>query len=90
MLETITIYAATIAPAITAFLGMILLFCKGISKVKGAAADITRRDEIVKLTEQNAELQRELARTNKTIRLLTDKIVKIQGYADFTLNDKED
>lgn len=90
MLETITIYAASIAPAITAFLGMVFLFIKGISKIKRAAADITRRDDIVKLAEENAELRRELCRTNKSLRLLIDKIVKIQGYTDFTLNDKEE
>lgn len=90
IIETIVAYAAIIGPAITAIFGLVFLFAKGISRVKGAAAEISSHDEIKQLVTENRALRAELHKTNKSVRLLTDKIARIEGYSDAVLNDKED
>lgn len=89
MTETI-IYAIGLSPAVAAVLGCIFLFAKGVATLKRAAADISKRDDIVELVKENKILRQDLAKTTRSLRLLTDKIVKIQGYSDELLNDKED
>ena len=89
LMEIMIAYAAIIGPALTSIFGTAFLFRKGISHVKGAADDISQHDDIKKLAASNEELRRDLRETNKTIRLLTDKIAKIEGYSDNKLG-KED
>lgn len=90
IIETIVAYAAIVGPALTAIFGLVLLFTKGISRVKGAAAEISSHEEIKQLVAENRALRAELHKTNKSVRLLTDKIARIEGYSDAVLNDKED
>lgn len=90
IIEAIVAYAAIVGPALTAIFGLVFLFTKGISRVKGAAAEISARDDIKQLVAENHALRAELRKTNKSVRLLTDKIARIEGYTDAILKDDDE
>ena len=89
IIEAIVAYAAIVGPALTAIFGLVFLFAKGIARVKGAAAEISSHEDIKQLVAENRSLRAELHKTNQSVRLLTDKIARIEGYSDAVLGDKE-
>ena len=89
IIEAIVAYAAIIGPAITAIFGLVFLFTKGISRVKGAAAEISSHEDIKRLVAENHALRAELRKTNQSVRLLTDKIARIEGYTDAIIEEQE-
>lgn len=89
IIEAIVAYAAIVGPAITAIFGLVFLFTKGISRVKGAAAEISSHEDIKRLVAENHALRAELRKTNQSVRLLTDKIARIEGYTDAIIEEQE-
>ena len=88
-LTTAATYGVFLLPFLTSFFGSMFLYKKGISKVKDAADTITGRDDITRLVGENQALREEIRQANRAIRLLTDKITRIEGYADYILNEEE-
>ena len=77
------------APAIVAVLGIVTTVLTAVNKMKTAvsesqsAIETMKNDKTIKeLTSQLQKLASENARLNKSVKLLTDKIVKIEGYSD--------
>ena len=89
LIAIITTYSAIIGPALTSIIGAIILFLKGVKSMKKAADDISSHKEIQDLVNENKILQRELNETNRSVKLLTDKIAKIEGYSDTVLHNKD-
>lgn len=88
-MEIILTYITMASPALASLVGVIILICQGLSQLKKASAEISSRDDIIKLISENAALRQAVVEQTRANKLLTDKIVKIQGYAERKTNEKK-
>lgn len=89
-LTLLATYGTFLLPFFVSFFGSIIIHRKGIGSIREAVKDITNHEDIKKLAEENRQLREEVRQANRSVRLLTDKIVKIQGYSNLTLDGKKE
>lgn len=89
-LTLLATYGTFLLPFLVSFLGSIVIHRKGICSIREAVKDITNHEDIKKLAEENRQLREDVRQANRAVRLLTDKIVKIQGYSNLTLDGKKE